>query len=315
MAGGEKAKSSGEYGEKIVSKILKMIGWGDANSGVTVPCVYKEKHIKEGKQTSEKHGIDYVFQYKSPLRDATKQDVLISVKCRERYPATEKRINSQFKDFLLDLAYAMECFSYCDLGKRKLSGTNNCVRSGLIFWIDRDRGDGKENESVVDRIGNFHLGQEFSSYETIALVDNRRAQFLFTVLNFVNSKYKKEIVNFFYISTGLNNASLERVYFGKIMPYEYINANVIPFAISEGEKRRLLLAVYDKFCKEYLQRLIGLAQDLTSNWTAEVTIAFPDYNIFEHAEVVKEVKSSFENKEFVSEIEVITFNPDFRDEV
>ena len=61
--------------------------------------------------------------------------------------------------------------------------------------------------------------------------------------------------------------------------------------------------------------MIGLAQDLTSNWTAEVTIAFPDYNIFEHAEVVKEVKSSFENKEFVSEIEVITFNPDFRDEV
>ena len=281
---------------------------------MTVPCVYKEKHKKEGKQTSEKHGIDYVFQYKSPLRDATKQDVLISVKCRDGYPATESGIKSQFKEFLLDLAHAIECFPACEIGKRKISGTNNSVRSGLIFWIDRDREDGKENESVVDKIGSFHLGQE-CSYETVALVDNRRAQFLFKILNFVDSRYKKENVSFFYISTGLNNASLERVYSGKVMPYEYINSNVIPFAISEGEKKRLLLAVYDKFCKEYLQRLIGLAQDLTSTWTADVTIAFPDYNVFEHKEMVQEVKSSFDNREFVSKIEVITFNPDFRDEV
>lgn len=44
MAGGEKAKSSGEYGEQIVKNILDMMGWNNANSGVTVPCVHKEKH-------------------------------------------------------------------------------------------------------------------------------------------------------------------------------------------------------------------------------------------------------------------------------
>lgn len=42
MAGGEKAKSSGEYGEQIVKNILDMMGWNNANSGVTVPCVHKE---------------------------------------------------------------------------------------------------------------------------------------------------------------------------------------------------------------------------------------------------------------------------------
>ena len=41
MAGGEKAKSSGEYGEQIVKNILDMMGWNNANSGVTVPCVHK----------------------------------------------------------------------------------------------------------------------------------------------------------------------------------------------------------------------------------------------------------------------------------
>lgn len=79
MAGGEKAKSSGEYGEQIVKNILELMGWNNANSGVTVPCVHKEKHKKENSKEPQKHGIDYVYTYKSQLRDATKQDVLVKV--------------------------------------------------------------------------------------------------------------------------------------------------------------------------------------------------------------------------------------------
>lgn len=74
MAGGEKAKSSGEYGEQIVKNILDMMGWNNANSGVTVPCVHKEKHKRENSKESQKHGIDYVYTYKSQLRDATKYE-------------------------------------------------------------------------------------------------------------------------------------------------------------------------------------------------------------------------------------------------
>lgn len=47
----------------------------------------------------------------------------------------------------------------------------------------------------------------------------------------------------------------------------------------------------------------------------KVTIAFPDYNSFEHREAVLMAKSSFENADFVNNIEVITYKPDFRDEV
>ena len=79
MAGGEKAKSSGEYGEQIVKNILELMGWNNANSGVTVPCVHKEKHKKENSKEPQKHGIDYVYTYKSQLRDATKQDVLVPI--------------------------------------------------------------------------------------------------------------------------------------------------------------------------------------------------------------------------------------------
>jgi hypothetical protein len=49
----------------------------------------------------EKHGIDYVFQYKSSLRDSTKQEVLISVKCRDGYPTRDEAILKNLKSFWL----------------------------------------------------------------------------------------------------------------------------------------------------------------------------------------------------------------------
>lgn len=309
MAGGEKAKSSGEYGEQIVKNILEMIGWGNANNGVTVPCVHKDKHQKD-----EKHGLDYVYRCKSSLRDATKQDILISVKCRDGYPVTDKGVKSKFKEFILDLAYAMECYPACELAKKKIANTDKKIICGLIFWIDRSRDDGREKVGIIDQIGNFYLGQE-CSYDAISVIDNKRAQFLYEIFKYLTSKHDKENINFFYINTGLNNSSLERVYIGKEMPYEYINANVIPFAITEGNQKKLFLAVSDGFCKEYLERLIGLAQELTNTWTANITIAFPDFNQFEHSELVIDAKNSFENAEFVRSIEVVTFVPDFRDEV
>ena len=208
----------------------------------------------------------------------------------------------------------MECYPACELAKKKIRNTNKKVMSGLIFWIDRNRKDGRENKSVTDKIGNFYLNQE-CSYESIALVDNRRAQFLYELLSCAHSKYGKENVEFFYINTGLNNASLERIYSGKEMPYEYINSNVIPLAITKGDQKRLFIGVAEFFCKEYLERLIGLAQELTNTWTAQVTIAFPDYNKYEHDEDVLIAKNSFENSAFVNNIEIITYKPDFRDEV
>lgn len=72
-----------------------------------------------------------------------------------------------------------------------LLNTDKKVISGLIFWIDRGSEDGRENKSVIDKIGNFYMNQE-CVYETIALVDNKRAQFLYQLLSYTRSKYGKE---------------------------------------------------------------------------------------------------------------------------
>lgn len=127
IVGGEKAKSSGEYGEAIVAQIWNLIGWNNPQSGVSIPCVFKEKHGKE------KHGIDYIFQYRSPLRDSTKQDVLISGKCRDGYPLKDDTTIKLFKEFLVDIAWAMECYPSCEVAKRRIQNTTKKVTNRINF--------------------------------------------------------------------------------------------------------------------------------------------------------------------------------------
>lgn len=80
------------------------------------------------------------------------------------------------------------------------------------------------------------------------------------------------------------------------------------------ENKKLFLGINVSFNKVHLMRLIGLAQDLTNSWAANVVIAFPDYNKFENEADGISAKN-FKNTKFVNNIEVVTFNPDFRDEV
>lgn len=313
MAGGDKAKLSGEYGEQIVERLLNLIGWDNPKKAIKMPCIYSEKHKADNASKSIQHGSDFLFQYKCPLRDGNRHDILISVKCRDKYPAKANTVVNKFKEFLVELAYAIECYPSSNEYKTKISGTRSKEVSGLIFWVDRARGDGKKYDSVIDKIGNFYL-KEDCTYETVCLVDNRRAQFLYEVLTYVNNKYGKENVGFFYINTGLNNASLERLYKGKIMPYEYINAKVIPLIITNSNAETVFLAVDETFNQDYLKRLIGLAQELTSTLAAQVIIAFPDYNSFEHSNSVSEAKRAFQDSRFIDKVVITTYKPDFRDE-
>ena len=75
MAGGEAAKSSGEFGEKIAKKLLELIGWGISQKGLSIDCLEGEEHIN-GKNPRVKHGIDYFFSYKCPLTSNTLEEVV-----------------------------------------------------------------------------------------------------------------------------------------------------------------------------------------------------------------------------------------------
>ena len=248
------------------------------------------------------------------LRDSTRQDILISVKCRDGYPKKEQTKRDKFKEFYDDIVSAAECYPSSTPYQRKIPNTTKRVNSGVIFWIDRNREDERQYESVVGDLTNIRLPEQ-SVLETISLIDNNRAQFLYEALTFVNSRYGKEKVEFYYIDTGLNNTSLEKQYSGKVLPVEYLNADIIPFYIEDGETKIFYIIVKDIFEKDMFKRLIGLTQDVTKIWANKIIIAFPDYNEFEHKQEVNDAIFEFEDKKFASLINVVTYKPDFRDEV
>lgn len=74
---GEWSKKIGEVGEEIVGEFLDLIGWGDSQKGLSLPCIKRTNHgtVEKPKNT---HGIDYLFSHESQLTDRTneKQDTI-----------------------------------------------------------------------------------------------------------------------------------------------------------------------------------------------------------------------------------------------
>ncbi|PEW76307.1 hypothetical protein CN424_19340 [Bacillus cereus] len=313
MAGGEAAKNAGELGEKIVHRLLNMFGWVKPDSGISIKCVHNQRH-GDGNKSKLKHGIDNIYQYKSHLIDNTRQDVLISVKCRDKYPTTEKGVKSKFKEFYEDLSTAAECYPASELYKRRIKGTKARKIDGVIFWIDRNDSDGTECHSLLDKLDNIRVS-ETASLDSLTLVDNKRAQFLFEAISFMYKEYGEENVKYFYLDTGLNNSSMEKKYFGKQLPIEYISSSVIPFAVESNGSKTLILITEEPFDENYLKRLIGLAHSFTRDFSGEVVIIFPDYHDMHHKDAVRNAYSSFSADEFINKVKLKKMNPDFRDGV
>jgi hypothetical protein len=310
MAGGEAAKRSGDFGEKIVKNLIELMGWKNNISNIGVTCVHEDKHKIANAEKRVKHGIDFLFQYRCPLKDGIQQNVIISSKHRDGYPETARGKKTKFKEFLYDIAYASECFPTNEHYRTKTSGTTKKELTGVIFWIDsseEQRGNG-----VTQDISDFRLSEELE-YKTVLLVDNPRADFIYDSIKFAHNEYGDEKVEFFYIDTGYNNCGLERSYSGKILPVEYLNADVLPFKIKDKDNGDvLLLTVNDIFNEDYLKRLIGLSQDLTKNWSPKIVIAFPDFSLYHHEGNVITAKQQFNDIEFISKIEIKCFKPNFR---
>lgn len=313
MAGGEAAKNSGELGEKIVARLLEMFGWIMPDSGVTINCVRRKIHGNDNK-TRVKHGIDYVYQYKSNLIDNTRQDVLVSVKCRDKYPVTESGVKSKFKEFYEDIFTAAECYPSSDLSKRRIQGTKARKIDGVIFWIDRNDGDGTKYNALIDKLDNIRV-TETTALESLTLVDNKRAQFLYEAISFAYREYGKENVEYFYLDSGLNNSSIDKRYSGKQLPVEYISSSVIPFSVNVDGNTKLLLLTEEPFDENYLKRLISLAHSFTRDLSSEVVIVFPDYHDMNHRDIVRNAFSSFSSDDFIKKITLKKMNTDFRDGV
>lgn len=310
MAGGEDAKRSGDFGEKIVKKLIELIGWKSEISNIGIECIHDEKHKLPNTEKRVKHGVDFLFQYRCPLRSNIQQNVIISSKHRDGYPATPRGKKTKFKEFLIDIVHTMECFPTSEYYRNKTTGTSKKEITGVLFWIDSSQE--QKGNGVVEEIYDLRLPEELN-FRSVLLIDNKRADFIHDSITYAYNKYEENKVEFFYIDTGYNNSNYARSYSGKILPVEYLNADVLPFKIKDKSKGdELLLISKDNFNYECLKRLIGLAQDLTKDWSTKIEISFPDFNFYHHEKEVYKAKNQFSDNDFIRKVEVTSYKPNFR---
>lgn len=294
---GEKSKKSGEYGENIVDKILKLIGWENSDNGVTIQC-FEEDHNRK----SQTHGIDYIFSLESPLMSNVQEDVLISVKHHlDKYPSG---IVGKFKSHLTDLAQAMDCFPDDEHYSMQKVSENILERhvSGVIFWIaSKD----ELEKDIVKEITQFR-NLDKPEYGPIYLVDNKRANFLYNSISYSKKYYGT--YKFYYHSTGYNNNDpFIKNDIGSKLPVQLINTSILPIRVDPQEGPTLLLFINEPFNSDSLKRVMGFAHRLTGTWAKNIVILYPDYIEFDHKNDVQSVKRLFQSEEFIHTVSIKSF--------
>src|SRR5688572_5018720 len=255
----EKSKKRGEFGEDIVERLLNLIGWGTLLKGIDFNCIKPLAHtISTGGRNN--HGIDFVYHCECPLFTGTQEFVLVSSKFTDKYPPSP---GTKFRTYLRDLAQALECFKKSPL-KNDLSIFEKPHKSytGVIFWLDN----GKENQydDVIGRLNDFRVDNDLE-FDSIYLVDNKRADFLYDTIMFAQNKFKGA-TEFVIPNTG-HNDPVTRKTSSPILPVQYINSSILPLKVVQKKSQEILvLTVIDEFEEECLRRLISLAQQLTEGW-------------------------------------------------
>jgi hypothetical protein len=307
---GEWSRRIGEVGEEIVGEFLDLIGWGDSQHNLTLSCMRSQRHkIRESPRTT--HGIDYLFSYESQLSHRTLDHLVISVKYTlDSYP---RNPSSKFKEYFSDLAKTMECFKSSEIRRSsnsQFSGIDHARDIGVLFWLSNDASD---TSNVIQRIAGTRNLDEYN-YDSIYVVDNKRVSFIYDTVKYLSSNRPDSEIEFFYPNTGRNYDPTNKESSGKILPIEFVNSGVLPLTLSnkKDNSKTFVIAVIDDFNKDHLKRLMGLSYEITSNFTKDTLILFPNFERIHHENQVSEAKSSFRDKRFTENVRVSSYRTDFR---
>ncbi len=300
---GEFSKRIGEIGEEIVIEFLTLIGWHEPNRNFDIPSIDPEKH---GKNT---HGIDAYFHYQSPVISRTLENILISIKfSKDKYPNAPVR---KFKEHYNDLGMAIESFKKSDLRSKNINNRSDfefVFDRGIIFWLNNVDDD---SQDLLQKLYSLEAPKDFN-HDGIFLVDNKKIEFFFNAIEFVNRKFPNKTIQFTYFNTGLNSDNTAPKN-GTIMPIQYLASNILPIRVqTDIDKKTLIICSREKFEEDELIKLIGLAKNITADYQSSTIIAFPDYNKLKHEQLVASAKLIFEEASFTNLISVENFNPNFK---
>jgi hypothetical protein len=295
----EKSKKTGEFGENVVEELLKMIGWIDLIKNEDIPC-FSEKYHQISNKPRKTHGIDFIFNYESQLVNNRQESNVISVKYEESYSS----FISDFKSYLKDIALAIQCFPYSNFYKTNVApNIENKHINGVIFWLSRT--DNEFNKDIYKEITSFRNSDNIR-FESIYLVDNLRASFLYSVIKDLNSRYPNDY-HFLYQTTGNNINTINRKTDGIILPVEMITSPIHIIKSCIGKQETLNIYLLKPYNENDFGRLISLSRDLTENWASRIQIFFEKYDKLQSENSVNNIKSKFADKNLTQKIDVSSF--------
>jgi hypothetical protein len=295
---GEFSKRVGEVGEAVVYDFLKMIGWIDPMRNDDIATVDTEFRKKT-------NGIDGYYHYISPMVTGTVENVIYSCKySTAAYP--NSALVKTFKEYYLELAKAIESFKKSTLKQNTMSMHDNIETSfdrGVIFYLNNS---GDPDKDIISKLSKIELTTE-TNHDGIFLVDNKRIEFMYDSINYAKLIFPDHERDFIYFNNGLNNDE-RNLRNGRIMPIQYINSSIIPLRASKNNETTVIILSIDKFDKDDLMKLMGIAKNIGCNVQGATFICFPDYSETAHAPIVNQVKQIFREPSFTEKLTVANYN-------
>jgi hypothetical protein len=295
---GEYSKRIGEVGEKVVAEFLNLIGWKDPMRNTDIESIDKEFR----KNTN---GMDGYFHYVSPMISGTIENVIYSSKySTEPYPLSQ--IVAQFKERYYELAKVIESFKKSELKQQTINLYENIdthFDRGILFWLNNSR---EGQTDLISRLSKIELDTA-GHHDGIFLVDNKRIEFIYDSICYVQLMFKDHDIDFIYFNNGLNNDEKNHRN-GKVMPIQSINSSILALRAFKDNKTTVILSSIDNFNKEDLMKYIGIAKNIGCNLQGSTIICFPDYLETQHQPDVSNIKNAFNDSSFTSQLEVVNYN-------
>ncbi|MCB0651502.1 MAG: hypothetical protein KDC85_09530 [Saprospiraceae bacterium] len=296
---GEKSVLSGEDGQKITSRLLRLCGW-NISEHIDFPCFSNEKHKPpKNKGGRREHSVDGINVYYSPLNLSVTKLILISSKHHaDSYPSTSK---NKIYNAIKEHAQCLDCARVSPKIKDDYLDGFDSLRDieydGLITFFSSDISE-KHNSFFFENYEFVSIPSD--NFDTLFFIDNKRATFLYSAISEARQYSSNREISFIYPDTGAQNTEDISVS-GKILPLELMCSDVLPILVEKEENNHVLIFCNDPIEKKYLKRIFWLIHKL-SGFAAKTIIFFPDYDSGKHKGMANSVKQQFQESDYLNKI-------------
>ncbi|MEC5174744.1 hypothetical protein [Chryseobacterium nepalense] len=308
---GEWSRSIGEKGEKIVKFLFEeILNFNSLVENQTIICVKGDKHKLSGTEKRNTHGIDGLIYNQSPVEDSLLDIGIISSKYTAlEYPNSP---SSQFKVYLKDLAYTIECFNKSKIKSDINFNFNSITKSeiiGILVWLSN-----KSDASfdIVSKVDSILIDSDLN-FDKIILLDNNKVNFLYESIYKTKEIFKTEYVDFVYHNSSLNFNSMQENSYGKPFPLNYLYSDIIPLRVEDNGNVNLIIYINDDYNSEHFEQILNFAKLFDHlNTLDKVIIRYKRYDYLENESSVKERLINFSNYRLNENLVIQKFPSDFR---